>query len=49
MLIIVLTRVHVRSCSERVSLVGVKLSLLRMSALWFQDVEAHTVFQSALL
>ncbi len=47
--IIILTGVHVYTCSDHVRLVGVKLSLLHMSALRFQDREAHGVVLSALL
>ncbi len=43
------TGVHIYTCSNRVSLAGVKLSLLRMSALHFQDGEAHAIFLCALL
>ncbi len=49
MLTVIPTGVRVHTCSDRVSLVGVKSSLLRMSALRFQDGEAYGVFLSALL
>ncbi len=35
--------VHVHTCSDRVLLVGLKLSLLNMSAQRFQDKEAQGV------
>ncbi len=48
MTIVIPTSVHVHTCFDCVSLVGVKLSLLCMPALHFQDGEAHAVFLSAL-
>ncbi len=44
MLIIILTGVHVHTCFNLVFLIWAKLSLLRMSAILFQDREAHAVF-----
>ncbi len=47
--IVIPTSVHVHICFNRVSLVGVKLSLLLADAVRFQNGAAHAVFLSAFL
>ncbi len=47
--IIIPAGVHVHTLSDRGFLVGIKSSLLCVSALRFRDGEAHAVFLSVLL